>query len=125
MWAVRQNLTRLAGAWLLCQALSLTFVPISLYAGASTPAVEQTCTCAHNDGQECPMHHTKSKSASTCSCRSTSDAPSALLPLFGPAAILVPPASIIAATVSSGVPTIPQAVAFGSSVNPDPPPPQA
>ncbi len=112
------------GAWLLCQAFSLTLNAASVCAGMTAPSVEQTCTCAHGDGQECPMHHTKSKSPASCSCRSTNEAPAALVSLFG-TAILAQSESLPGGTVSSDLSVAPQTEPLGASVIPDPPPPRA
>jgi hypothetical protein len=90
-------------------------------------AVQQACTCDHGDGLECPMHHTKTtKSRSSCSCRSTTDGPTAMLAsLIGPTAVLTARTTVVATVATSGVRTSPEAPLFDASINPDPPPPRA
>lgn len=70
------------------------------------------------------MHHTRSKSPVPCSCRSTNDAPAAMVSLTGPA-ILVQPASLRSATVDSELSAEPGIDPFGSPIVPEPPPPRA
>lgn len=113
------------GAWLLCQASLAVLVPVSL--SAQTAALEQTCTCSHNDGQMCPMHHTKSKSSQpACSCRSTDDGFTATLAsLLGTTAVLAPASAVVATVGTTDVLTSLDTTLFDASFNPDPPPPRA
>jgi hypothetical protein len=88
MRTVRRHLGWSVGAWLLCQVAVLIGTPASMCAGVAPPMVAETCTCAHGDGQACPMHHPV-QSSRTCSCRSTTDDSTvALASLLGPAAVL-------------------------------------
>jgi hypothetical protein len=103
----------------------MVLVPVSLCTGEGA-GIQQTCTCSHDDGKECPMHHTKTKSKSSCSCRSTSDGPTAILAsLLGPTAVLTSRTAVVATVATSRFLTNPEAVPFDASINPDPPPPRA
>jgi hypothetical protein len=125
MRTLRRQFSWIAGAWLLCQASSMILVPVSLCT-EERAGVQQTCTCSHDDGKECPMHHTKTKSKSSCSCRSTSDGPTAILAsLLGPTAVLTSRTEVVATVASSRCFTNTEAVLFDASINPDPPPPRA
>src|SRR5258705_8632777 len=77
----------LVGGWLLAQAAFLTATPLGLCVASALFAPADECTCAHEDGQACPMHPVAGKSTSSCSCRSTTD-PSAIVvaSLMGPLA---------------------------------------
>jgi hypothetical protein len=127
MRRLRQHVSGVIGAWLLCQASAMILAPVSLCMDASAAAVQQACTCDHGDGLECPMHHTKTtKSKSSCSCRSTTDGPIATLAsLVGPTAVLTSRTSVVATVTTSGVRMSPEAPLFDASINPDPPPPRA
>jgi hypothetical protein len=104
----------------------LILVPVSLCARERAGAAEQACTCSHGDGRACPMHHPQPKSASSCSCRSTGDGPSATLQsLFGPAAVLTRASTVVATVATTDVCANPAALPVGAPVNPDPPPPRA
>jgi hypothetical protein len=84
------------------------------------------CTCAHGESHSCPMHHPAEKSKSTCSCRSTTDGPSAVIAaLLGPIAVI--PASLAADSAPSRGERlqIAAAVPLDSLSVPDGPPPRA
>lgn len=126
MRAVRQHRAWLVAGWLLAQAAFMTATPLGLCVASATAAPADECTCAHDDGQACPMHPEAGKSKSSCSCRSTTD-PSAVVmaSLIGPNADL--PAAIETAVPDLFVRSVPQ---FESSPIeafslPDAPPPRA
>jgi hypothetical protein len=125
MRRLRQHFSWIVTAWLLCQASVAVLVPASLCARDIVGA-QQACTCSHNDGQECPMHHTRSKSPASCSCRSSNDGLTATLAsLFGPAAVLTPGSAVVAIIATTDFGTNPDATLVDTSFNPDPPPPRA
>lgn len=128
MCAWRRHFVWIIGVWLLSQSSAMILVPVSLCAGNGASAIGQTCTCAHADGQECPMHHTKSKTRpqSSCSCRSTTDVPAATLAsLLGPIAVLTSETTIAVTTAKSGLSLVRAVVLLNASINPDPPPPRS
>jgi hypothetical protein len=127
MTILRRHFIWIIGAWLLCQSSVMILVPVSLCAASRLAAAEQTCTCAHADGPECPMHHTKTKtSQKSCSCRSTTDVPTAILvSLTGSVAILTSETTVAATNTTSSLPAIPGTILLNASINPDPPPPRA
>jgi hypothetical protein len=72
------------------------------------------------------MHHTRSKSPASCSCRSSNDGLTATLAsLFGPAAVLTPGSAVVAIIATTDFGTNPDATLVDTSFNPDPPPPRA
>ena len=127
MRRLRQQVGGIVGAWLLCQAFAMIVAPVSLCMDESAAAVQQACTCDHGDGLECPMHHTKTtKSRSSCSCRSTTDGPTATLAsLIGPTAVLASRTTAVATVATSSLRASADAPLFDASINPDPPPPRA
>jgi hypothetical protein len=123
---LRRHVAWIVGTWLLCQASAMILVPVSLCVGNGASAVEAACTCAHSGVQECPMHHTRTKSPSSCSCRSTTGGPTAILAsLLGSIAVLPVAMSVLAATPTSDVSMIRDVFLLNASINPDPPPPRA
>ena len=78
MTRLRRALGRIAVAWLLCQAATLTLVPAALSSGAvGVHALE--CTCSHGDHAVCPMHHKPAPGAKLCLMRSANDSGIAVL----------------------------------------------
>jgi hypothetical protein len=126
MTVLRRHFTWIIGAWLLCQSSVMIVVPVSLCATSRLAAAEQTCTCGHADGRECPMHHSRTKPQSSCSCRSTTDGPTAILgSLLGSVAVLASETPAAAPATSSGLSITRNVVLSNASINPDPPPPRA
>jgi hypothetical protein len=126
MTVLRRHFIWIIGAWLLCQSSVMILVPVSLCAASRLAAAEQTCTCGHADGGECPMHHTRTKPQSSCSCRSTTDGPTAILgSLLGSIAVLTSETTATAPVTSSGLSIVRDVVLSNASINPDPPPPRA
>jgi hypothetical protein len=126
---IRPRLARIAGGWLVFNLCLLASIPTAIGAAISAGAVGAECTCAHGDGQTCPMHHPQSTNSTpdrSCSCRSASDPIAALAAsLVGPAAVLATPASGIAQIdASAGLPAFSPEPLDSSSV-PDSPPPRA
>src|SRR5262245_48473833 len=97
---IRPQLGRIAGAWLVFQVCLLVSVPAAVCSTTlASTTVAARCTCGHDNGDTCPMHHPASVSktpSSSCSCRSSSD-PIAVLAaaLIGPAAVLASPGPLI------------------------------
>ena len=127
MQSLRRRLRRFAGGWLVFQLSALMSIPTALCLTMPTSATGAECTCAHEDGQLCPMHHTRSKSnASSCSCRSTSDPIAAIAAsLFGPSAVLTRTLASSDVTVSSDTPRSSDWSPIEMLVVPDAPPPRA
>jgi hypothetical protein len=127
MTILRRHFIWIIGAWLLCQSSVMILVPVSLCAASRLAAAEHACTCAHADGPECPMHPTKTKtSQKSCSCRSTTDVPTAILvSLTGSVAILTSEPTVVAMDATSSLSGIPETVLLNASIDPDPPPPRS
>jgi hypothetical protein len=125
MRGVRRHLAQIVSGWLLFQLSVFTLTPVSLCAGVTARALEESCICSHGDAQECPMHHPKPTSKPSCSCRSTNDSTSAgLVSLVGQVAVLSRATSIIAPSASSHFPVNARTSPADTPIDPDPPPPR-
>jgi hypothetical protein len=105
-------------------------VPTVLCVTSAGMAVGVECTCDHSDGEMCPMHHSRSKTAAptspSCACRSTNDPMVAVAAfLFGHVAELRPMPSIAEPADAGGwlASLNPEPLEFSSV--PDSPPPRA
>jgi len=116
---------RFVGGWLIVQLCSLVSVPLVLCGAAQNPGSAAECTCSHDDGGTCPMHHTtKTSKSKSCSCRSSND------PLSGVVASLMGDAAVL--TAATEIPWNPTASRITTaitslhdvSVVPDAPPPR-
>jgi len=127
MQSMRLRLRRVAAAWLVFQLSVLMSIPAALCLTMPSSATGLECTCAHEDGQMCPMHHTRSKSNSTsCSCRSTTEPISAITAsLWGPSAVLTHAVASVDLAVTSDMPRISDWSPIEALVVPDAPPPRA
>ena len=127
MRLLRHRLAWFASAWLLIQLANVTVTPSALLAGLPDSSASDACTCAHGDGQICPMHHTTSTSKTkSCSCRSTTDTAAAVIAsLFGPTAVLTSPIGAAEPPASSEPPLSLASRPLDSSLVPDAPPPRA
>jgi hypothetical protein len=117
---------RFIGGWLIVQLCSLVSVPLVLCGAAQNLGAAAECTCSHDDGGMCPMHHTtKTSKSKSCSCRSSND------PLSGIVASLVGDAAIL--TAKTEIPWNLSASRLNAAVTalqdlyvvPDAPPPRA
>jgi hypothetical protein len=116
---MRRFLPRIAGTWLLLQLAGLVCTPTALCATMRAAASVDTCTCSHDDGQTCPMHHpVRNANTKSCSCtNSSSDSTgvAAIASMIGTVAVvtsgspLAAPADCgaCAPAVASGAPLIP------------------
>jgi len=122
---VRRHLSRLVGVWLVFQMSLLLVVPATICAGHDEAAIAQSCTCAHGDGSQCPMHHPTPTSHAPCTCHSGTTPPTATLAAaFGPAAVLTPAASLRICVVASPIDPAAEQISADVPVQLDPPPPR-
>ena len=127
MQARQRWIRRIVGGWLVIHLSSFVSVPIVLCATTQHLGSSAECTCSHDDGAMCPMHHTvkpsKSKSTS-CSCRSSADPMSAIAAsLVGPAAVLTAtlvPFSLMPTDAGTGAFIAPIHDAYAVPVSPPP-----
>jgi hypothetical protein len=128
---IRPRLARVAAGWLVFQLTLLLAVPTTLCSTISASTVGAECTCDHDDGTVCPMHHTRSRAhgesgSHSCSCRSTSDPMAALAAaLTGPPAVLVAEANSAASFDSAEYAEITASAPLHRIAVPDSPPPRA
>lgn len=113
---VRSHIPRIAAAWLVCHLCLLVAIPTVMCSSMAGQGVAAECTCEHGDGQACPMHKSRSTSATSnshpCTCRGTADPMAAVAAaLFGHVADLGP-------TASAAAPV--HATPWFSSLNPEP-----
>jgi hypothetical protein len=127
MQSMRLRLRRVAAVWLVFQLSLLISIPTALCRTMPSSATALECTCGHEDGQMCPMHHTRSKSNSqSCSCRSTTDPISAITAsLWGPSAVLTRTVASVDVAVTSDTPRMSDWSPIEALVVPDAPPPRA
>jgi hypothetical protein len=127
MQNMRLRLRCLAAGWVVFQLSLLMSIPTALCLTVPTSATGLVCTCAHEDGQKCPMHHTRSKSNSpSCSCRSTTDPMAAITAsLWGPSAVLTRTVASVDLVVTSDTPRTSHWSPIEAFVVPDAPPPRA
>ena len=71
MIRLRRILSRIAVAWLVCHATTLTLGPMHLWLGSGDAIME--CTCAHGDHAICPMHHKPAPGSRLCVVGSPGD----------------------------------------------------
>jgi hypothetical protein len=116
---------RLAILWLVCQLSIAALSPVALC--AQIPIRASACTCAHNDGQACPMHQsTEGKTRTGCSCSSTTDVPTAILgALLGTIAVLPSPSATIATSLTGELSWPALSLLIDRLVVPDAPPPRS
>jgi hypothetical protein len=109
--------------WLLGQLSTWAVVPVALCAQAAGERAVVECTCTHDDGQACPMHHRAPMSKDTCSCTGT-DAGITMASLLGPTAVL--PASTVAEPSIAIAPFAqrPGVLPVAWAIVPDSPPPR-
>jgi hypothetical protein len=130
MRRIRPQLSYIAGGWLVLHLCLLVSVPTALCATIAAHTIGAECTCDHEDGQMCPMHHTTSKAkassdAHSCSCRSTSDPDAAIAAsLIGPAAVLAPSTSLVALANDTSWTLLVAFEPLESFSTPDSPPPR-
>ena len=129
MIGLRRRLARFAGLWLVCQLSVHTLVPVTAALATTSTEAMEDCTCAHGEGQVCPMHHrlshsSSSKKACLWQCANSAD-DAATLSFLGPSAL---PLQVVSATpviVRSGVVSAPFAIPSDLVPIPDAPPPRA
>jgi hypothetical protein len=123
MIRLRRALGPLAAVWLACQAATLTFGSVVLWAAVETPGAE--CTCAGDHGI-CPMHHRPADGVKRCLLQSASDSDAAVLTaLLGhvgltpaPVQVFVPAPIVTSTPIDTTAGTL-------RPPPPDPPPPRA
>jgi hypothetical protein len=126
MQSIRRSIRRVVGGCLVLHLSILVSAPTALCVAMPDRASAAACTCAHTDGQMCPMHHPASKQGSkSCSCRSTTDPLASLVAsLFGPSAVLPADSVLTVRLVASDVQSA--AISYTAEVDivPDAPPPR-
>jgi hypothetical protein len=125
MSCLRRAVAPIAGAWLFCQAATMTVAPV-VFSISSTEEL-LVCTCTHGDHAICPMHHKPAPGTKICLMRSANDNGgtailTSLLAGVGPIA----EQTTIAAPSSISTRIIIEATRpSGRSAPPDPRPPRA
>jgi hypothetical protein len=132
---VRTNLARVACGWLVVRLAVFVSVPTVMCSSMAAGAMGVECTCNHEGGGMCPMHHTmphasmashSMPSSHTCACKPSAD-PAAVMTatLLGHAAVFAPIPFVVASerpsVATPGLTFLP----IDSSFVPDSPPPRA
>src|SRR4029077_9643252 len=127
MQGLRRLLPRIAIGWLLFQLCIWTLTPTALCLSRERALAAVECTCPHESGQACPMHHPAQRLNTTpCSCRSTTnDAATVVSSLFGPTGVLAAPVSTSVVTAKSEGPLQLDSRPLDSHPDTDAPPPRA
>jgi hypothetical protein len=124
MRGLRRALGRIAVAWLLCQAATVTLVPTAISGFAGVHVVE--CTCSHGDHATCPMHHKPAPGSKLCLMRSANDSGIAVLSWLLNGVGLMPAAAQSVTPASEPVRLFfDVTTASLRPAPPDPPPPRA
>jgi hypothetical protein len=105
MLRVRPILGPIAAVWLVCQAATLTLVPVLIDASLAA------CTCANGADAACPMHHGAAAGSKMCLVQSIATSATATLnslvgilgvvPPRPPASALPPTASVVSPASST------------------------
>lgn len=120
MKRARGILGPIAAGWLVCQAATLTLVPVLLSASLAE------CTCIHGADATCPMHHGAAARSKMCVMRSmTMSATTALNSLFGLIGLIPTPLLTIAPRPMASPTFLDCSTASQRPLPPDPPPPRA
>jgi hypothetical protein len=126
MGGIRRRLGSFATGWLALQLAILVSVPTVLCTTMEATAAS-ACTCSHEAGQACPMHHPSSSPApAACSCGSATDPAAAIVAsLLGPAAIPARVFDAVPVVVTADVPHSSVPHPPDTIIGPDAPPPRA
>jgi hypothetical protein len=125
MMRARHALGPIAALWLICQAATLTLVPVLGWLG-STGAAACTCTNGAADAM-CPMHHKAATAGTTvCTLQSATTNPVAALNAFLGVVGVVPVSQrATMPTPAASRVLLTRSVATARPTPPDPPPPRA
>src|SRR5262249_13207595 len=125
MRALRLHLARLAGGLLAIHLSLFAVIPTVLCADLRSSAAGLECTCAHGDGQSCPLHHhSAAGQKNSCSCQSATDPRNEVLAtMFGPMAVL-PSTILIEHSMTCASVIGPFSRPLDTSSIPDSPPPR-
>lgn len=121
MTGVRRALGRITACWLVCQAGTLTLVPVLLEASAAT------CVCPLGADATCPMHHKSAGGSKVCALQSTTTSePATLQALFSVAGLLpTPPRPVVPVVTAVSAVGFERSIPTERPSPPDPPPPRA
>jgi len=125
MTRLRRALAPVTTVWLFCQVGTLVSVPLALWITASDPHQEE-CTCGHEAGVMCPMHHKTAGRPAPCAMRAASSSGAAVVTtLVGVAGLISEPTLSIRPADPSRHPLPGDLRVVGDHpVPPDPPPPR-
>lgn len=123
---LRRVLAPVAALWLMCQAGTVTLVPVALWVRAADPHAV-TCSCGHGADAMCPMHHKRASSATHCAMQATDGSGTAILTtLVGLIGLITESTpAVAAATAAPNAAAADARLAGERPVPPDPPPPRA
>jgi hypothetical protein len=127
MMRLRRMLAPVTAVWLFCQVGTVASVPLALWLTASAPHEEQ-CTCGHEAGVMCPMHHktTGRPAPAPCAMQAANSSGTAVVTtLVGVAGLISEPTLSIRPADASMHPLASDVRLVGDRpVPPDPPPPR-
>jgi hypothetical protein len=120
MTRVRRALGPIAAVWLLCQAATLTLVPMLLNVSLAE------CICStHGADATCPMHHKPAAGTKVCAMQSaTTIVPATLDSLISMAGLLPAPLQAIVPVLTADAVLFERSRLTQRPSPPDPPPPR-
>ena len=126
MTHLRRTLAPVTAVWLLCQLGAAASVPMALWITAADPHGEE-CTCGHDGGVICPMHHKSSGRPVRCAMQATNSSGTAVLTTLVGVAGLISESTLSIRSAEPPIRTVPNDVRIAGErpVPPDPPPPRA
>jgi len=125
MTPLRRVLGPATAIWLLCQFGAAASVTVTLWANAADPHTEE-CTCGHEAGAICPMHHKPAGQPTRCAMQAANSSGTAVLTMVVGVAGLTSEPTVSIRRADFSTRSLPGNVRVVSErpVPPDPPPPR-
>jgi hypothetical protein len=126
MTHLRRVLAPVTAIWLFCQVGTVALVPVALWIAAADPHAAE-CTCGHETGAMCPMHHKSTGGPAPCAMRAAASGSAAavLTTLVSMAGLVAEPTRSIQPALPSPYPASADDRVVGERpVPPEPPPPR-
>jgi hypothetical protein len=119
MTRVRRAVGPIAAIWLVCQAATLTLVPMLLDVSLAE------CLCTHGADATCPMHHKTAAGSKVCVMQSaTTSVPTILNSLFSVAGLVPAPLQAMVPVPMASPVLFEHSMLTQRPSPPDPPPPR-
>jgi hypothetical protein len=125
MTRLRPVLAPLTALWLVGQIGTVMLVPVALWITAADPHAAE-CTCGHDDGAACPMHHKPTGESTPCAMRPANSSGAAIMAASATIVGLVPNSALAIEPTDPAkrLVRIDVRAADRRPIPPDPPPPR-